>query len=134
MEWGCCNGRFSWFVFSLITISRSRTMRQILVFQILDAVMLEVLSSHALLQLAFSILAGFLKLLVHFHQQQILLESSLGMFGCLSFSVWSFLVSFYLLLQKLEHIMALLLSLTKIFWFLLGENVFQSRFTSQINK
>ena len=109
-------------------------MRQMLVSQTLDAVMLEVLLLHALFQLNFTMNSGFLKLLAHFHQQQILLESSLGMFGCLSFSVWSFLVSFYLLLQKLEHIMALLLSLTKIFWFLLGENVFQSRFTSQINK
>ena len=109
-------------------------MMQLLVHQALDAVMLEVLLLHALLQQTITIAAGILKLLVHFHQQQILLESSLGMFGCLSFSVWSFLVSFYCLLQKLEHIMALLLSLTKIFWFLLGENVFQSRFTSQINK
>ena len=105
----------------LIIIFRFRTMRQILVLEALDAVMLEVLLLHALLQLILSLNAGFLKLLEDFHQQQILLESSLMMFGCLSFSVWSFLVSFYLLLQRLEHIMEILLNLMKIFWFLLGK-------------
>ena len=99
-------------------------MRQILVLHTLDAVMLEVLLLHALFQLNFTMNSGFLKLLAHFHQQQILLESSQLMFGCLSFSVWSFLVSFYLLLQKLEHITALLQNLMMIFWFLLGKQFY----------
>ena len=90
----------------------------------LVAAMLEVLLLLALSQLAITFTTGILKLLVHLHQQLILLESSLMMFGCLSFSVWSFLVSFYLLLQELEHIMELLLNLMKIFWFLLGKQLF----------
>jgi hypothetical protein len=103
------------------TICWSRTMRQNLVFLTLNAVILEVLLLHALLQLTFTMKAGFLKLQKHFHQQQILLGSSLLMSGCLSFSVRLFLVPFYLLLQNLEHIMALILNLMKIFWFLLGK-------------
>ena len=99
-------------------------MRQILVSQALDAVMLEVLLLHALYQLTMAMNAGILKLLIHFHRQQILLGSSLGMFGCLSLSVCSFLVSFYFFLPKLEHIMVLLLSLMKIFWFLLGKQFY----------
>ena len=95
-------------------------MRQMLLSQALYAVMLGVLLLHALSQRSIPNLTGFLKLLAHFHQQQILLESSLMMSGCLSFSVWSFLVAFCLLLQKLEIIMALLLNLMKISWFLLG--------------
>jgi hypothetical protein len=79
-------------------------MRQILALHILYAVMLEALLLHALSQLSITMTAGILKLLVHFHQQQILLESSLMMSGCLSFSVWSFLVSFYLLLQHIMEI------------------------------
>ena len=97
-------------------------MRQILVSRTLDAVMLEVLLLHALYQLNIKISAGFPKLQVHFRQQQICLESLLLLSGCLSLSLLPFLVSFYFLLQKLDHIMELLLNLMKIFWFPLGKH------------
>ena len=42
-------------------------------------------------------------------------------FDCLSFSVWSFVETFYLLLLNLDHIMAFLLNRMKMFWFLLGK-------------